>query len=350
MSVTNLTTAEQDKINRINRRMQVIGLGTKLQTIITALNLVSASDISTLQSEMTAVEAEVDKLKQSGTPVNAVASQGTLTVSGVAIDGETVTIGADVYEFCADAAQSLTDGSDFAIDITSFATASACLLTVAVQPISGDTFTIGDKVFTFVPVGTANADGEVSVGADLAGAKVEITAAINGTDGYNTASAYATIGAWATNDAVITALIAGTAGDLIACTETFDNVGNIFDAATFGTEVAGVDCTAANAVTATVTSVTANDTAGVGAADGAGDTVVLTADTKGTASNSIATTETMANGAFGQATLGDTTAGVDGTVGTLDDIYFDSSYMYRCIATNTISDNNWRRISLGSAY
>ena len=119
---------------------------------------------------------------------------------------------------------------------------------------------------------------------------------------------------------------------------------------TLGTTTAGADCTAANAVTAIVASVTLNDTAGVSAADGAGDTVVLTADTKGTAGDSIATTETMANGAFGQATLGDTTAGVDGTVGSNNDLKADGSYLYVCIADNTIADANWRRISLGSVY
>ena len=56
------------------------------------------------------VQAEIDASVQAlealavseGTPVNAVAAQGTLTISGVVIDGETFTIGGrDV--FCGDA-------------------------------------------------------------------------------------------------------------------------------------------------------------------------------------------------------------------------------------------------------
>ena len=359
MAVSNLSALEQQYISRINRRMTNLEFGAKIQAIITALNAITVTegdittiegDITTIEGNITALQSEVDKLKQSGTPVNAVASQGTLDITGVAVDGELVTIGTDVYEFCADAALSLTAGSDFAIDITAVTTASQGTLTVDTQVTAGDTMTIGTKVFTFVPNGTANADGEVDVGTDLASGKLAIVAAINGTDGYNTPSTVVSAAAFATNDCVLTALVGGVAGDSIATTSSFTTGTNQFDAATLGTTTAGADCTAANAVTAIVTSVTANDTVGVGAADGAGDTVVLTADTKGTAGDSIATTTDMANATFDGATLGTTTAGVDGTVGTLDDIYFDSSYMYRAIAENTISDANWRRISLGAVY
>jgi len=283
-----------------------------------------------------------------GTPVNAKAATGTLTISGVVIDGETVTIGADVYEFCADTAQSLTAGSTVAVDITSYATASQGTLTVAVNPTVGDTMTIGDKLFTFVPLASANGDGDIGVGLDLAATKLNIVAAINGTDGHNTANDKVSAAAFGAADAcVITALVGGVAGNLITSTGTFTAGTNIFDAATLGTTTAGVDCIAANAVTALVASITANDTQGVGAANGAGDTVVLTADVKGTAGNSIATTEAMANGAFGAATL---EGGSAGTVGTQWQTFVDSSYLYVCIAENTVNDANWRRISLGTVY
>lgn len=325
MALTSLTTKQKTQVNDINLRTRDMEFGVKINEIIAAVNA----------------------LNTSGTPVNAVAATGVLTISGVAIDGETITIGTDVYEFCADAAQSLTAGSDFAIDIESDTTKSQGTLTVDTQPTSGDTMTVGTKVYTFVPVGTDNADGEISVGADLAGAQAAIVAAINGTDGHNIANADASIAAFAADAAVLTALVGGVLGDSIATTETFTAVTNVFDAASLGTTTAGADCTAANAVTAVVASVTANDTAGVGAADGAGDTVDLTADLKGTEGNSIATTETMANGAFGAATLEN---GVAGTVGVVDEIRWDSSYMYRAIAANTVNDANWRRVSLGSAY
>ena len=53
------------------------------------------------------------------------------------------------------------------------------------------------------------------------------------------------------------------------------------------------------------------------------------------------------------ATLGigaGTILGVDGTQGNQGQIVFDSGYLYLCIATNTIFDNNWRRVDLGAAY
>lgn len=192
----------------------------------------------------------------------------------------------------------------------------------------------------------ANADGEISIGEDVAGAQANIVAAVNGTDTYNTAHSLVTIADFAADDAVITAIIAGTDGDTIATTETFAAGTNIFDAATLGTTTAGVDCSAANAVTALVDA-SSSATEAVTLADGAGDTVTVTADTAGVAGNSIATTETMSSGAFGAATLEN---GVDGTVGSQWETYVDADYLYVAVDANTIADNNWRRISLGSAY
>lgn len=74
------------------------------------------------------------------------------------------------------------------------------------------------------------------------------------------------------------------------------------------------DQTAPAAITALVAAITASDTVGVGAADGAGDTVDLTADNTGPAGNLIATTETMANGSFGAVTL------EGGDVGTITNV------------------------------
>ena len=292
------------------------------------------------------IEKYLYNMYRPGTPVNAIASQGTLTLSGVVVDGETVTIDGDTYEFAADAAQSVSAGNT-AVDITSHTTASQGTLTMDTQPTAGDTMTIGTKVYTFTADGTAAADGEIDVGSDLADAKTLVVAAINGTDGINTAHPLVSAAAFSTNDCVITALVGGTAGDSIATTETFTAVTNVFDAATLGTTTAGGDCTAANA-----------DGALIGAdigttysmSQGAGTTVVVTAATKGVAGDLIATTETMANGAFDAATLGTTTAGVNGTQGTAGMRRYDTSYEYVCSADNTINDANWRRISLGSAY
>jgi hypothetical protein len=285
---------------------------------------------------------------ETATPVNAVVATKTLTIDGVVIDGETVTIGDDVYEFCADVAQSLSTGT-IAVDITAVSTKSQGKLTIDTQPTAGNTMTIGTKVYTFVPDGTANADGEVSIGTDLASSKVNIVAAINGTDSVNTAHTLVSAGEFVVNDCILTAFIGGVAGDLIATTETFTAETNVFDDNTLGTTTAGVDCVQADAVTALALAITTSDTQGVEAVDGEGDTVVLTADVKGIAGNSIVIGETMAHGVFaGGATA--LSGGIDGTVGTQWEVKVDATHLYVCIATNTITDTNWRKISLGSAY
>jgi hypothetical protein len=73
----------------------------------------------------------------------------------------------------------------------------------------------------------------------------------------------------------------------------------------------------------------------------------VVADTAGTAGNSLATTETLTNGAWGAATLA---GGINGTVGGAKKLLADSSYLYIAIAANTVADANWRRMSLGSAF
>jgi hypothetical protein len=288
-----------------------------------------------------------------GTPVNAVNATKTLTISGVVVDSETVTINnavhpltVDVYEFLADAALTKTAAKNIGIDINAVTTKSSGTLTLPTQPTAGDTMTIGAKVYTFIANDGVLADGKIRVGADLAGAKLAIVAAINGSDTKNVANPKVSASVFAVNVCTLTALVGGVAGDSVATTETFTAVGNVFVAATLG---GGADCTAANAVTALVAAITASDTQGVGAVDGAGDTVDLTADVAGTVGNSIAISETMANGAFaGAATK--MSGGLDGTVGEPDDIMIDATYLYVPVARNRVSDKNWRRVSLGSAF
>ena len=323
-----LTTNELEQVNDININTREMGLGDKIQDLIQGFN----------------------NQAKSGTPVNAANASVVLTVSGVVIDGETVTInnpeedGSDVYEFCADDEQSVTTEGNIAVDITASVTASTGTLTVDTQPTSGDTMTIGSYLYTFVPDGTANADGEISIGGDLAETQGNIVAAINGGDGFNTANDVVSAASFSSDDCVLTALIGGVSGDAIATTETFTAETNVFAAATLGS---GADCSAANAITALVGAITGNDTQGVGAEDGDGDTVNLTADTAGVVGNSITVEETMANGSLAAESLEN---GVDGTVGLATDTYIDASYLYRCVADNSTADKNWRRISLGAAY
>jgi len=337
-----LTTKEIGRLNFLNIYTKAMGFGTKFQEIIDFVNsLTGEQGPQGLYSEI-----------ELGTPVNAVNATKALSITGVVIDGETVTIDnpaaadADVYEFLADTAQSKTTPTNIAVNITTYTAKASRVLTVDTQPTAGDTMTIGVKTFTFVPVGTANGNGEISIGADLAAAKVNIVAAINGTDSINTVHTQVSAGDFSTNDCTITALVGGVAGNAIATTETFSAGTNIFAGATL---TGGTDCTAPNAVTALVAAITASDTQGVGGVDGTGDVVDLTADVAGVVGNAIVIGETLTNGAFaGAATL--LSGGVDGTSGTARQTLMDSSYVYFCTAINTTADKNWRRVALGSAY
>lgn len=287
---------------------------------------------------------------EEGTPVNAAAATGTLTLDGVVVDGEDVSIGEDIYEFVSDAAQSVTTPGNIPVDIKAYTAKASVALTMAAQPTAGDTVTLGEKTYIFVPVGTDTADGEVSIGADLAGAQAALVAAINGTDDINEPHPLVSAADFQTDVCAIIALVGGTAGNTIDSTETFTSASNLFNSDTLGAGAnAGADCTAANAVTALVAAITASDTQGVGAADGTGDTVNLTADVAGEAGNDITVSTTMANGSFGEdvETLA---GGSDGTVSDGIKMVVDDTYLYVSLGVNTVAGKNWRRISLGSAY
>lgn len=161
------------------------------------------------------------------------------------------------------------------------AVAAQGILTIAEPVTAEDTMTIGSVVYTFKAEGTADAAGEIDMGASEAATKLNIVKAIKGTDTLNTAHPT-------------------------------------------------VDCAAAFS----------------------GDNLTLTARTKGLAGDSIVTTETLthASNVFNGTTLGETTAGVNGTVGIAGQQHVDDSYWYIALADNTINDNNWRRVSLGSVY
>ena len=296
-----------------------------------------------LQAALTLIEgAKV----AAGTPRNAAFAHETLNIDGVVVHGESVGIGEDVYVFLADDAQVKFLPQHIAVDISAVSTKSTINLTLVTQPISGDTFTIGAKTYIFVPVGTDTADGEVSIGADLAEAQVNLVAAVNGTDGISTPNPVASAGEFAANVSAITALVGGVLGDAIATTETFNAVGNVFAAQALA---GGVDCIASAAVTALVAAITASDTQGVGAADGADDTVVLTADVAGAGSNAIVLAETLAHGAFDAAATA-LSGGADGTVAAAGALMQDATYLYVAILANTITGRNWRRIAVGNVF
>jgi hypothetical protein len=317
-----LTAAELAVLNNMSKVLNpAVLLGDKLQEIIGASG-------------------------ETGSPVNAVAAKETLSITGVSIDGETFTIGTDVYEFLADAAQSKTFPKNIGIDITAKTVKASGALTIDTQPTSGDTLTIGAKTYIFVPTGTANSAGEISIGADLATAQAAIVAAINGTDGHNNPNPDVTASEFVANVCTITALIGGTIGNVIPTTETFTTATNVFAAATLGS---GTNCTAVNTVAAIIVAINANDTQGVTATAGEGNTIVLTADVAGVLGNGIGLSTTMANASFTAGAV-NLSGGIDGTIANGMKFMIDETYLYVCLNGNTKSETNWRRVALGVAY
>lgn len=164
----------------------------------------------------------------------------------------------------------------------------------------------GDTGFTPFTITTAGVS---------ASAQDNVVAAINGTDGFNVADPDVTIAAFVDNDAIITAKVGGVAGDLIVTTETFASGNNFFDAATLGTETAGVDATAANVDGVIITVVAADTGAIVTPTQGGGTTVLFTANSIGTWYNSVILSEDMANASWASGTL---TGGAEANPGEVD--------------------------------
>ena len=101
--------------------------------------------------------------------------------------------------------------------------------------------------------------------------------------------------------------------------------------------------TASDAVTALVAAITANDDSVVTAADGDGNTVVVTAVVYGTEGNSIAVSTDADKGEWAKATL---TGGIDGTVAKKGTIMFDENYVYVAVDDCTATVSNWKKATL----
>jgi putative NIF3 family GTP cyclohydrolase 1 type 2 len=270
----------------------------------------------------------------------------------------------------------------------------AATLGTTTAGVAGDTMTVDGRTYVYVNSAAdleVGGDDEIHIGANVAATKVNIVAAFDdsgtaGTDYSDSITPHATvsIAAFAADDAVLTAVTAGTAGNAIATTETFTPVGNVFDAATLGTTTTGTDpdtytiggktYTFQNTLTdvdgnvniggslaqAKLNLVAAMDLSGVAGTDyatsmSAHTTVdvaafivndaVLTAKVPGTAGDSIATTETFAAGTnvFDAATLGTTTAGVAGDTMTVD----GRTYLFTAVGELEVGADD--QISIGAA-
>ncbi len=118
-------------------------------------------------------------------------------------------------------------------------------LTLDTIPADTNTLTVDARVYTFQSTLT-DVDGNIKIGANLAATKANLVAAFarGGTPGTDyadkmTVHLSVTMAAFVSDDAVLTAVVAGTGGNSIVTTETFTPAGNIFDATTLGTTTTG---------------------------------------------------------------------------------------------------------------
>lgn len=248
--------------------------------------------------------------------VAAVAASGTLTISGVVSDGETVVIGGldNTRTYYFSTGLSSVPSGNVSVDISANGTKAQGTMTIAEPVTVGDTFAVGSRTYVFVTAGTENIEGEISVGADEAATKVNIVAAINGTDGINSANPEVTAAAFAGDDCVMTARHPGIWANSIPFTEiVLTHASNVLDGSgTFGGTTTGVECSASDAGDALVTALAGDSLAEVSGVNASG-TVTVTAVATGSSYNAVTTTETMTNGAFGAGTL------ASGVTGNLDE-------------------------------
>lgn len=112
------------------------------------------------------------------------------------------------------------------------ATRAKNYLILAKQPTAGNTITIGEKTYTFVSSGTADADGDIEIGAALSNTQANVVAAINGTDDHNEPHLKVAAEDFAENRCAIIALAPGSEGNSIATTAAFSDMGNKFSSPT----------------------------------------------------------------------------------------------------------------------
>jgi len=77
---------------------------------------------------------------------------------------------------------------------------------------------------------------------------------------------------------------------------------------------------------------------------------VFTARTKGISGNSIAVSVSNSSSLSWGSGVTTLAGGIDGTVGVANEVCMDASYVYYCIAANTVADVNWRRMALSTSF
>ncbi len=236
-------------------------------------------------------------------------AQNILRIASVGKSTETVTIGADVYELATNDALDVT-GARIPVDVSGGATVKARgRITISTGvPDPDDEVEVGGKTYTFkaAVTGGDNVDGNVKIGGTIEATIDNLVAAINLTGGAGYAAAmtaHTTVTAIksGTDKVLPQAINGGTIGNAITLSKTGTNLA--VDAATLGTEVLGVDPSAANVCDALLAAINASATEAVVARKISNNELQLLADAVGVVT--IACTEglTGANNGWAAAAM-----------------------------------------------
>lgn len=232
-----------------------------------------------------------------------------LRVASAVVDTETVTIDGVVFEVDTTVASGITSGNT-RLDLSGGSTAAAVgtLTSNNTNVSDGDTVTIGSEVYTFKTTLTPT-EGQVLIGGSADASLLNLIRAINhsGTSGTDYSNAVAdtlvTAATSVTSHAfVVTAKIPGAGGNSIASTETDGSTSRLGWGAS--TLASGVSPTAGEFTTALNTAINAYNTAGFkwkSSRATANDVLIYT---KLAGDNTAACTETLAgsNNAWASAT------------------------------------------------
>lgn len=341
--MNNLTTKERKILNNVSRVLSPsVSLGDIVQ------NLIGIS---------------IDE----GTPINSVIAEEEMIFNSdaVVIHGASIQFtrtplienSGDTYIFVTGPDPSIELGKGiFLVDVSEVTgvTASNITLTMDVQPVSGDTVTLGSRTYIFVPVGTATADGEVSIGTNLAEAQDNLVAAINGTDGINQTNDAVYIADFNNDDALIQAYIKGTIGDTIECTETFTAPTNIFDGTTLGD---GADCPLLPAFLLFSSFMEEHGTQNVNIeyvlnddTDPDHEIIRVGFSSPGDSGNEVYVQPDLTGSEPYSGGNDYLSGGIDGTPTSGPKLMTDGEYLYISIRAGTVDDTDWRRIELGERY
>ena len=359
----NLTPGELQKGDKINEELRSIKenfsevITWQGEQELTADELDAINDANTPSALNTFATVE-DLLHEELTPVNAVAANKLLSVSNTPSEADTVSIGGVAYRFRV---------------YIGAAVAAAKSLVFSGVAIDQETVTIGGHAYKFV---TALSAGPTVANEVLVEISAELNvnnliAAINGAAGigvkYSTGTvAHTGVNATkvSTDTVVATAKTAGVAGNAIALAETLTNaawdVGATFLTGGLDVQLANdvlIGINAEAAIDNLVLAITAGATAGVNYGTGtvvnplatavkaSASTMTATAKVKGVVGNAIVIAKSGANLSWaGNAVL--LSSGIDGTVGIKGTIVWDTSYIYVCTDTNTISTSNWKKSAI----